>query len=250
MVEGLLATKALPAGNISVTDQYTEGLADLRAKGVVVSSDNVMAVKNADVVIFAVKPWILPIVLEEVAAVTSEAQLFISVAAVGSIEMINGKLAGKGNMPIVRAIPNTAMAVRRSMTCICMNQAAEVHKNFLSELFGYLGTVEFLDESLLDAATAIASCGTAFALRFLRAMQVGGVEVGFKPDVACRMAIQTISGAMELVAQRGTHPENEIDKVTTPGGMTIAGLSEMEHCGFSSAVVQGVKASYRQARPK
>jgi len=96
---------------------------------------------------------------------------------------------------------------------------------------------------LMNAATVLASCGTSFALRYLRAAMTAGVETGFRPAVAQTMIAQTMLGAAVLVAESGNHPEAEIDKVTTPKGVTIKGLNEMEHAGFSSAVTRGIRAA-------
>ena len=111
-------------------------------------------------------------------------------------------------------------------------------------MFNQLGKVVAIDEKLMDAATVLGACGIAYALRFIRANIQGGIEIGFDSATATLIAAQTVKGAAELLIQNGSHPEAEIDKVTTPKGCTIAGLNEMEHQGFSSSLIKGISASY------
>lgn len=244
--EGLLAKKVINAKMLTVTRRNLSLLEDLRAQGATVTSDNLSAAKNADVIIIGVKPWLLTETLREIAPVIGPEKLVISLAAGGSISSIEEELSE--GVSVARVIPNTAIAICESMTSIALNTYAKAKQDLLDKLFGSLGKVEFVDEKSLDAAMIIASCGTAFALRFLRAMSEGGVSIGLKPEQACRLAAQTIKGASEILLQKNTHPESEIDKVTTPGGITIAGLNEMESRGFSSSVIQGVKAAYHKTK--
>jgi pyrroline-5-carboxylate reductase len=102
----------------------------------------------------------------------------------------------------------------------------------------------------MSAATVLSSCGIAFALRFIRAAVQGGVEIGFGAAEADLITAQTVKGAAELILMSGNHPESEIDRVTTPGGITIAGLNEMEHNGFSSSLVKGIEAAYKKIENK
>jgi pyrroline-5-carboxylate reductase len=143
-------------------------------------------------------------------------------------------------------MPNTAIAIRESMTCICAHQAIDSQIKFVSELFNQLGKSVFIEEKLMDAATVLGACGTAYAMRYIRANIQGGIEIGFSASTASLIAAQTVKGAAELLLQRNTHPEQEIDKVTTPKGCTIAGLNEMEHQGFSSSLIKGIVTSYKK----
>ena len=113
-------------------------------------------------------------------------------------------------------------------------------------MFNQLGKSVTIDEKLMDASTVLGACGTAFAMRYIRANIQGGIEIGFDAATASLIAAQTVKGAAELLLQRHTHPEQEIDKVTTPKGCTIAGLNEMEHRGFSSSLIRGLVASYKK----
>ena len=101
-----------------------------------------------------------------------------------------------------------------------------------------------IDEKLMDAATVLGACGTAYAMRYIRANIQGGIEIGFDAATATLIASQTVKGAAQLLLEKGNHPETEIDKVTTPKGCTIVGLNEMERQGFSSSLIKGIGASY------
>lgn len=143
-------------------------------------------------------------------------------------------------------MPNTAIAIQESMTCLGFNNATAEQIAYVTNLFNVLGKVVVIDEKLMDAATVLAACGTAYAMRYIRANIQGGIEIGFDSKTANLIAAQTVKGAAELLLQNGTHPEQEIDKVTTPKGCTIAGLNEMEHQGFSSSLIKGIATSYNK----
>jgi pyrroline-5-carboxylate reductase len=147
---------------------------------------------------------------------------------------------------IFRAMPNTAIAIQQSITCICSSNANVKQTKFVADLFSNLGKVVFIEEKLMDAATVLGACGTAYAMRYIRANIQGGIEIGFDAATASVIAAQTVKGAAELLLTKHTHPEQEIDKVTTPKGCTIAGLNEMEHQGFSSSLIKGVVTSYKK----
>jgi pyrroline-5-carboxylate reductase len=169
----------------------------------------------------------------------------ISVVTGVTISQIQAQVGVK--LPIVRAMPNTAIAIGQSMTCLAILPA---HRSLLAgarTLFDSVGTTLEIDESMMEAATALCACGVAFFLRSIRAASQGGIEIGFHPDEALLMAAQTARGAASLLIRDGSHPESEIDRVTTPRGCTIAGLNEMEHRGFSSAMIKGIVTSARKA---
>jgi pyrroline-5-carboxylate reductase len=155
------------------------------------------------------------------------------------------EMVGK-SLPIARAMPNTAIAIQESMTCLSSLEVDEEGVKYLEDLFNQLGKAVWIDEKLMDAATVLGACGTAFAMRYIRANIQGGIEIGFSAAVASLIAAQTVKGAAELLLKKGTHPEQEIDKVTTPKGCTIAGLNEMEHQGFSSSLIKGIVSSYEK----
>ena len=141
-------------------------------------------------------------------------------------------------------MPNTAIAIQESITCISSKGNSEDDKHYVDELFSRLGKIAHINENLMNAATVLGACGTAFAMRYIRANIQGGIEIGFDAATASLIAAQTVKGAAELLLTTHTHPEQEIDKVTTPKGCTIAGLNEMEHQGFSSSLIKGIAASF------
>jgi pyrroline-5-carboxylate reductase len=130
------------------------------------------------------------------------------------------------------------------MTCLAAQNANEEQLQYVQDIFDQLGKAVKIDEKLMDAATVLGACGTAFAMRYIRANIQGGIEIGFDAATATLIAAQTVKWAAELLLNKGSHPEQEIDKVTTPKGCTIAGLNEMEHQGFSSSLIKGLVASY------
>lgn len=240
IAQGLLKQNYKPE-QIYVTRTKVELLADLKAKNVQTTSDNVLAVKEAKILIFALKPYRIESVLKELASHITADHLVISVISDFSIEQFSNCLAS--NIQIVRAMPNTAAAIGGSMTCLASRNASPENITKTKFIFEALGETIEIDESLMDAATVLGACGIAYALRFIRAMIQGGIEIGFDAKTATKIASQTVKGASELLLQNGNHPEEEIDKVTTPKGCTIAGLNEMEHQGFSSSLIKGIKTS-------
>ena len=143
-------------------------------------------------------------------------------------------------------MPNTGAAVEESITCICGNSKDEETIKAVETIFASIGETVIINEELMNAATVIGACGIAYVLRFIRAMIQGGIEIGFDTNTATKIVTQTVKGAAELLITNGLHPEQEIDKVTTPKGCTIAGLNEMEHQGFSSALIKGIITSYEK----
>lgn len=242
--EGLITSKFCDPSDITITKRKTETLNALREKEVKITSDNAEAVSNSDMVILAVKPYQVSDVLNSFKGKLSEKHLLVSVVtgvSIADIETIIQK-----NLPVFRAMPNTAIAIRQSMTCISYNNSSEEQAKLVEKIFSPLGKVVIIDEKLMEAATILGACGTAYAMRFIRASIQGGIEIGFDVHTASVIVEQTVKGAAELLLQKDTHPEQEIDKVTTPKGCTIAGLNEMEHQGFSSSLIKGISVSYKK----
>lgn len=202
-------------------------------------------VKDTDILIVAVKPWLVEPILADLGnSIDPERQIIISIAAGITFEQLHSFLGIDGKtMPLFRIIPNTAIAVGESLSLICHENASEEQINTVVELFNQMGATSVINENLMNAATSLTSCGIAYAFRYIRASMEGGVEMGISPAVAKKMVLQTLKGAVALLETNDSHPEEEIDKVTTPGGITIKGLNEMEHAGFTSAVIRGLKAS-------
>ena len=244
IAEGLLKSKFSKAAEITVTKRNVATLKQLKERGIDITDDNAAAVKKSEVIILAVKPFQVSEVLNTIKKELTGNKLFISVVTGVTISDMESII--KKNMPFFRAMPNTAIAIQESMTCIYSYQAAAADIKYVYELFSTLGKVVTIDEKLMEAATILGACGTAYAMRYIRANIQGGIEIGFDATTASLIAAQTVKGAAELLLQKGTHPEQEIDKVTTPKGCTIAGLNEMEHQGFSSSLIRGIVASYKK----
>ena len=213
--------------------------------GITATPSNQLAAQGADIVCVVVKPWLVEQVLKGIKGVLDyQQQVLIVVAAGVSSASINEWMEKDGNMiPTFLVIPNIAIAQLQSMTFIVPAIAAEQHHTEqVKALFDSMGRTIITDEKHLAAGTTLASCGIAYAMRYVRAASEGGVELGFKADDAKQIVMQTMRGAVELLQATGLHPEAAIDLVTTPGGVTIKGLNEMEHAGFTSSVIRGLKA--------
>ncbi len=243
IAEGLIQSGFIPPKHILITKRNIQTLHDLERKGVLVSDKNEEALRYADLIILAVKPFQVDDLLSNLRKEIREGKhVLVSVITGITIEHIAALVNKK--ISIVRAMPNTAIAIQQSMTCIAAKDMNEDQLQYVIELFNQLGKSVRIDEKLMNAATVLGACGTAFAMRYIRANIQGGIEIGFDASTANLIAAQTVKGASELLLTKGSHPEQEIDKVTTPKGCTIAGLNEMEHRGFSSSLIKGLVASY------
>ena len=243
IAEGLIKSKFCTPSQITITKRNTASLKALQELGCNVHSDNVKAVQENDVIILAVKPYNYVDILKDMREnLKPEKHVLISV--ITGVWISHLKDAAADNLPLFRVMPNTAIAIRESMTCMCYSGASIGQIDYVKSIFDQLGKTVVIDEQLMDAATVLGACGTAFAMRYIRANIQGGIEIGFDANTASLIAAQTVKGAAELLLQTGSHPEKEIDKVTTPKGCTIAGLNEMEHQGFSSSMIKGISASY------
>lgn len=206
-------------------------------------TDNTLAIQGASIIVIAVKPYDVISVLNDIKASIQKDQLIISVATGVSIDTIRETLVN--NNPIFRAMPNTASDIQESMTCIASDGADLVQQEEVHLFFSAIGQTIFIKEELMDAATVLGACGIAYVLRFIRSMVQGGIQIGFDAKTASDIVNQVVKGAAELLIERDSHPEAEIDKVTTPKGCTIVGLNEMEHNGFSSSLIKGISASFK-----
>lgn len=239
---GLAACKAVNPSDITISTPHPAKDPSLGGCRFNLTSDNTGAAKGADVIVIAVKPWVLPGVIGEIAsAIGPETEVCAIVAGVSAADL-RAMFPGQVPSALSIAMPNTAMAVSESMTFV-----VDVcgHTPQVESLFSHLGRVMVTEERLLPGATALASCGIAYAMRYARAATEGGVELGFKAKDALAIVSQTLRGTVSLLDVDGAHPETEIDKVTTPGGLTIRGLNAMERAGFTAAVIEGLKASVR-----
>ncbi len=239
VADGLLAS-GITAETIRISNPHTAKLAPLAEKGVTVTESNSDAIKGSKVVVIAVKPRVLPVVASELQPfLKPETEVCVIVAGVSGNEIEKMFPVAK-NLSIV--MPNTAVALCESMTFIVPLRGECGNAN---EIFSLTGNVMSIPEHLLPAATALASCGIAYGMRYVRAACEGGVELGFRASQAQTIVVQTLKGVAALLTDTSRHPEAEIDRVTTPGGFTIRGLNAMERNGFTNSVIEGLKASVK-----
>lgn len=242
IAKGLLKLDEFSNKNLVISEKRQVRAQTLKDQGLNVLEDNNKgAIEGASIVIVSVKPQQINEVLDEIKSSLKKDQVIISTVTGVNLKAIEQRI---GKLGIVRIMPNTAIEIKESMTCLThINITGEQEKTILS-LFGKLGKVLVIQEELMGAVTVLGACGVAFALRFIRAATQGGIEIGFGAELSQLIVAQTVKGASQLILDNESHPEKEIDKVTTPQGITISGLNEMEHQGFSSALIKGLLASY------
>lgn len=247
IVRGLLVKQVCCAGEIVCTAKTAETLSalELNFPGLGVSPDNAVAVEGADLVLICVKPWLIEKVVEAIRDRIPANAIVASVAAGVSLEQLETFFGSAGTRALFRVMPNTAAACGESMTFFAAKNASDAQIECMKNILNALGKTALIEEKQMAAATALASCGIAFAMRYIRAACEGGVELGFCPGASREFVLQTLRGAVELLEQNGEHPEAAIDRVTTPGGVTIRGLNAMEAAGFTPAVIAGLKVASR-----
>lgn len=245
LAKGLLKSGYCDAQSICITRRNLALLEEEKQLGFQVSDQNKEAIADADFIVLAILPQQVRKVMEEIAPVLQAHQTVISIVSGVSCADIKDVLGN--DKTVIRAMPNTAIAIGQSMTCVATDAAPQEKLDEVTRIFEAVGAVVVINEDLMTSATALCACGIAFFLRSIRAASQGGVEIGFHAHDALKMAIQTAKGAADLLLQMQSHPESEIDKVTSPKGCTIAGLNEMEHNGFSSAFIKGIKISAKKA---
>ncbi|MEY3433526.1 MAG: pyrroline-5-carboxylate reductase [Bacteroidota bacterium] len=242
LAQGLHESKTCRKQDITLTRRNTTSLLEYQKQGFKISSSNSASIQHADTIFICVLPQQLNELLEEIKQnIDPKKQLIVSVVT-GAHTDVFKKIIGK-SCRIIRAMPNTAMKVRESMTCLSASNATAKDLQLVKSLFNTMGSSIVIEEEMMSAATALCACGIAFFLRTIRAASQGGVEIGFHAGDALKIAAQTALGAAKLLTENKTHPEQEIDKVTSPKGCTIAGLNEMEHQGLSSAMIKGIRLS-------
>lgn len=247
IIKGIIKSEALDPSFINVYDIDPEVISEFKEMGVIACESASKCASGTDMVIIAIKPHLVENILNEIKSSLGSNTIILSIAAGISTDDIN-KITGPSN-PIVLCMPNTGILNLQSSTCISSNNADEDTINEIRNLFNKMGITFVIDEKLMPAATAISGCGPAFVNRFIRSFMQAGVEMGFKPEIAKSMANQVIKGTAVTLQSNGNHPEDEIDKVTTPAGITITGLNEMEHNGFSSSVIKGLIKAFNKVNP-
>ncbi|MDD3108248.1 MAG: pyrroline-5-carboxylate reductase dimerization domain-containing protein [Alistipes sp.] len=248
IASGLAASTLVNAADLTVADCSQAALARIKGYNAQIqtSQNNAEAIKQADLVILAVKPWLAEEVIGTFRAqMDFTRQQLASVVAGLRFESLKAMLQiPSGVTPaLFRLIPNTAISLRESVTFIAHEGTSDAQIQTLEELFNQLGKTVLVTEEMMIAGTSLSSCGIAFALKFLDASMKAGVEVGFTEEESREIVMQTMQGALALLSQNHTMPQTEIDKVTTPGGLTLKGLEAMAENNFSEAVRAGVLKS-------
>lgn len=241
IIKGLFDSSLKNDIEITASKRKLPTVLPITSPNLLFTTDNAIAVENSDVVIISVQPGQFPKVAGQVSSLL-KGKVIISTVTGMTLKNLHAQLGRETR--IVRAMPNTAIAVGQSMTCLSYNndkQSVEIAQN----IFNCLGKTLIIEDDLMQAATVLDASGIAFWLRLIRATTQGGIQMGFNAEEAKFIAVQTSLGAASILAEnKGAHPEREIDKVTTPKGCTIRGLNEMEHRGLSSALIMGLTASY------
>ena len=251
VARGLAKGTLVQTSDIYVSNPSTPKLEALKGEfpEVNTTTDNCAAAVAADLVILAVKPWKVVEVLEELKPHFDYSRQAVAsmVGGLGIAQLSEWLDKGDGVLPATYIlIPNTAIATMSSMTFISSARSTAERDNLLLAVFNELGKAMLIDESAMPAATSLASCGIAYAFRYIRAAMEGGVELGIRADEAKSIVMQTLRGAVDVLEVSGAHPEAEIDRVTTPGGLTIRGLNAMEAAGFTHSVIEGLRASTKR----
>jgi pyrroline-5-carboxylate reductase len=246
IMNGLTESKIYSPQNISITRKNIEPLLYLKKQKINVTSDNISSVKKSSIILIAVQPQQINGILDEIKGyIKPNIHTVISVVSGATISAIKKRLPA--GTAVVRAMPNTAIALKESMTCLSSEGGNDKALKHAVEIFNAVGKTMIINEELMIPATALCACGIAFFLRAIRAASQGGIEIGFHSEEALLMASQTAKGAATLLLDMKSHPESEVDKVTTPRGCTISGLNQMEHNGFSSAMIKGIVTSADKA---
>lgn len=245
VIGGLLGSGYISGENISVSDKNIEKIETWKKKGVYVSDDNIETVKRSEIVVFAVKPGVLPIVLNEVKDYLAD-KTVVSIAAGTTIETIE-KIIGE-DKKLVRVMPNTPAQVGCGMAVICPNKnAAEEEIKAVSGIFDAVGSSVVLEEKYINVATALHGSSPAYIYMLIDAMADSGVKYGIPKNISLILAAKAVEGSAKMVSETGIHPSQLCDNVCSPGGTTIAAVCELERLGFKSAVQQAIDACVNKA---
>ncbi len=245
LADGLIASEIIRPDELSISDKNSACLSKWQSTGVFTTEDNAEVLKHSDIIIFAVKPNILPIVLDEAKAYTRD-KIFISIAAGVTIDTLEGILGR--NAKIIRAMPNTPAKVKCGMTVIAPNK--NITKAELETAEGILsgvGEVVILEEKYINAATALHGSSPAYIYMLIDAMADSGVKYGISKAVSIRLAAKAVEGAAKMVLETDEHPQVLKDAVCSPGGTTIAAVCELERSGFKTSVDSAIDACVKKA---
>ncbi len=249
LIRGLIEARLYKPREIVASDVDKRKLATMRRHfGVETTSDNSALVRDASVVVLAVKPQILDGVLRDLRDAATSKNVFISIAAgvsTARIEAVLGKSAR-----VVRVMPNTPALLGKAMSVVVRGSVAKPADEKLAlRLFAAVGKARAVrDEKLIDAVTGLSGSGPAYVYRFAEALIAGGIDAGLSPEMAQELSLQTIAGAAAMLQESGDSPAQLREAVSSPGGTTLAGLDEMARQGFAAVVGSAVKRATERSR--
>lgn len=245
IINGLVKSGKYTKEQIYLTRRHLNNLEQYGKKGFHITTNNNAAVRNSKIVLLCVEPQQAVDVLKEISKELHSGHILISVVSSLTITKIYEFISS--DIKVIRAMPNTAISIGESITCLASIKRPSKSLDIAMSIFSQVGEAIVINEEQMSAATALGACGIAFFMRAIRAASQGGIEIGFHSEDALKIAAQTAKGAASLLGTYQKHPEHEIDKVTTPRGCTISGLNQMEHDGFSSAMIKGIVISAEKA---
>jgi len=248
LLQALLRDGLLSAPNVSATVAHPERARVLKDKlKIRAGTDNVEAVRGADVIFLCVKPQVVADVIREIGPHISKNQLLISLAASVPTEMIERGLGME--IPVVRAMPNTPCVLGAGMTALCKGRFAQkAHLELATTFFDAVGRTVVVDEKHMDAVTGLSASGPAYIYIILESLAEAGVKVGLPREIATLLAAQTTMGAARVVLETGDHPALLKDAVTTPAGCTIDGIMELEEGKLRVTLIKAVVKAVQRAK--
>ena len=248
LVAGIVTAKLAPQENVTAKDVVPELLERLKQHyGVKTTSDDREAVRPADIVILAMKPQIMSPVLESLRTYINESQTVISIAAGIRTSFIEEGL--KSKVPVVRVMPNILISIGAGISALCGGvYAKKEHLDLASKILGAVGDVVYVEEKYMDAVTGLSASGPAYVYSIIDGLADGGVKMGLTKDVALRLAASVVLGSAKMVIESGEHPGVLKDRVTSPGGTTIAGLHALEKYSLKNALMSAVEAATLRAQ--
>jgi pyrroline-5-carboxylate reductase len=248
MIRGMLQAGLVPKEDILASDAQPQRLAHITGQyGIRGVTGNPELVREADVIVLAVKPQIMGAVLGEVASVADGSKLFISVAAGVATSTLRAHLGP--SVRLIRVMPNTPALVLEGVTAIARAEGLEPGDlETAQELFGAVGRVVLLDEDALDAVTGLSGSGPAYVAIVIESLADGGVKMGLDRATAMILAAQTVLGSAKLILETGAHPAQLKDMVSSPGGTTIAGIAALEEGGVRRTFIMAVERATLRSR--
>ncbi|MDB9314386.1 pyrroline-5-carboxylate reductase [Spirulina sp. CS-785/01] len=250
LLSRLLARKIYAPEAVVVSDPQPERRDYLQENyHVHVTGDNRQAVAASEALLLAVKPQVLDKVVSDLSPHgqgVGGSSLVLSILAGVPLKRLEPAFAGQ---PVIRVMPNTPSIVGAGMTALAPGQGVtEAQRELAKRIFASVGEVVEVSESLMDAVTGVSGSGPAYVALFIEALADGGVAAGLPRNVASQLALQTVLGTAQLLQDSGLHPGQLKDRVTSPGGTTIAGVATLEKLGFRSATLEAVKAAYQRSQ--